>query len=418
MAEESIQPANDSDRKALVRERLANTHITLVPVDEPVDLTRARKFPIGQIASIGTAFASMPDAFRTVTQTVTTPSGGTLLQALDKASNVLDISQLQKFKDGSGALGSTRIGGTFQQAHLVQAGPQTITATATVPYDPTTLAMAIALQQINQKLDSIQKTVDEMFDYMRQRDKAAMRGNLRTLADVLDGYRLNWDNPRYMDNAHMKVIDIKQSATQDMEFYSGQVKKKLADKRPVEVRGMVESRLESVLDSLKDYQLATYIYSFASFLDPMLSENFKAERLADVAARIEEASIRYRETYTRVYNALESSTKGSVDAAVLGSIAAAGKFLGKAVASTPVGEHTLIDEALEGGGRAIDGFNNGASERLLEKLHSAKSPDVQPFQENVKAIDALYNQPSQLLTDGESLYVLPTLPKPENSKAQ
>ena len=418
MTEESIQPAGEDDRKALVREQLASTHITLAPVDEPIDLSRARKVPIGQIASIGTAFASMPDAFRTVTQTVTTPSGGTLLQALDKASNVLDISQLQKFKDGSGALGSTRIGGTFQQAHLVQAGPQTITATATVPYDPTTLAMAIALQQINQKLDSIQKTVDEMFDYMRQRDKAAMRGNLRTLADVLDGYRLNWDNPRYMDNAHMKVIDIKQSATQDMEFYSGQVKKKLADKRPVEVRGMVESRLESVLDSLKDYQLATYIYSFASFLDPMLSENFKAERLADVAARIEEASIRYRETYTRVYNALESSTKGSVDAAVLGSIAAAGKFLGKAVASTPVGEHTLIDEALEGGGRAIDGFNNGASERLLEKLHSAKSPDVQPFQENVKAIDALYNQPSQLLTDGESLYVLPTLPKPENSKAQ
>ena len=414
MAEEFIQPASEDDRKALVREQLANTHITLAPVAEPVDLSRARKFPIGQIASIGTAFASMPAAFRTVTQTVTTPSGGTLLQALDKAGNVLDISQLQKFKDGSGALGSTRIGGTFQQAHLVQAGPQTITAAATIPYDPATLAIAIALLQVNQKLDSIQKTVDEMFDYMRLRDKAAMRGNLRTLADVLDGYRLNWDNPRYMDNAHMKVVDIKQAATQDMEFYSGQVKKKLADKRPVEVRGMIESRLEGVLDSLKDYQLATYIYSFASFLDPMLSENFKAERLADVAGRIEEASIHYRQVYTSVYNALESSAKGSVDTAVLGGIAAAGKFLGKAVASTPVGDHTLIDEALEGGGNALAGFNRSQSARLLEKLHAAKSPDVQPFQENVKAIDALYNQPSQLLTDGENLYVLPVLPEFEN----
>lgn len=413
MAEESIQPANDSDCKALVREQLASTHITLAPVDEPVDLSRARKFPIGQMASIGTAFASMPAAFRTVTQTVTTPGGGTLLQALDKAGNVLDLSQLQKFKDGSGALGSTRIGGAFQQARLVQAGPQTITAT-TIPYDPATLAMAIALQQINQKLDSIQKTVDEMFDYMRQRDKAAMRGNLRILADVLDGYRLNWDNPRYMDNVHMKVIDIKQAATQDMEFYSGQVKKKLADKPPVEVRGMVESRLEGVLDSLKDYQLATYIYSFASFLDPMLSENFKAERLADVAGRIEEASIRYRQVYTRVYDALESSTKGSVDAAVLGGIAAAGKFLGKAVASTPVGDHTLIDEVLEGGGNALAGFNRSQNKRLLKKLHAAKSPDVQPFQENLKAIDALYNQPSQLLTDGESLYILPAAHKRVN----
>ena len=133
-----------------------------------------------------------------------------------------------------------------------------------------------------------------------------------------------------------------------------------------------------------------------------------------MAGRIEEASIHYRQVYTSVYNALESSAKGSVDTAVLGGIAAAGKFLGKAVASTPVGDHTLIDEALEGGGNALAGFNRSQSARLLEKLHAAKSPDVQPFQENVKAIDALYNQPSQLLTDGENLYVLPVLPEFEN----
>ncbi len=413
MAGESIQPANDGNRKALVREQLASTHITLAPVDEPVDLSRACKVPIGQIAAIGTAFASMPAAFRTVTQTVTVPGNGTLLQALDKAGNVIDFSQLQRFKDGSGALGSFRVNGGFQQAHLVQADPQTVTASAIIPYDPTTLAMAIALQQITQKLDDIQKTVGEMFDYMRQRDKSEMRGNLQTLADVLEGYRLNWDNARYMDNAHMKVLDIKQRATQDMDFYRGQVEKKLADKPPVEIRGMVESRLDGVLDALKDYQLATYIYAFASFLDPMLSENFKDDRLEDVANRIEAASVRYREEYTRVYDALESSTKGSVGSAVLWGISQAGKFLGGAVAKTPIGEHTPIDEALKDGGKAIGSFNHGENARLLEKLHAAKSPDVLPFRESVKAVAALYNEPSQLLTDGDNLYVLPSVPDNE-----
>ncbi len=407
MTDESIQPAED-ERKALVRNQLANTKITLAPLQQPADLSRARKVPIGQIAAIGTAFASMPEAFRTVTQTLTAPSAGTLMQAFTADGIPLDISMLQKFKDGSGALGSFRVDGAFQQAHLVQAGPQSLTGSAIIPYDPATLAMAIALQQIDQKLDAIQKTVDDMFDYMRQRDKAAMRGNLRTLADALDGYRLNWDNPRYMDNAHMKVLDIKQAATQDMEFYSGRVAKRLADRPPVEVRGMVESRLDGVLDALKDYQLATYIYAFASFLDPMLAENFKEDRLADVADRIEEASTRYREVYTRVYNVIEGATNGSVDSAVLGGIAAAGKFLGRAVAATPVGDLTPIDEALVGGGKAVGRFNSDVNARLLSKLHAAKSPDVLPFQENVRAVSALYNQPSQLLTDGENLYVVPS----------
>ena len=413
MADERTRPAGNDDRKQLVRDQIAGTGITLAPIEEPADLARAKKVPLGQIASIGTAFASIPEAFRTVTRTVTTPASGTLMQAFDKTGNRIDISQLQGFSDGSGKLGSIRIDGTFQQAHFYQADPQTVTASATIPYDPATLAMAIALQQINQKLDAIQKTVGDMFDYMRQRDKAAMRGNLRTLADVLDGYRLNWDNPRYMDNAHMKVLDIKQAATQDMEFYSGQTKKKLAGKAPVEVRGMVSARLDGVLDSLKDYQLATYIYAFASFLDPMLSENFKAERLADVAARIEDASIRYRELYTSVYNALESSAAGSVNSAVLGGLASAGRLIGSAVEATPVGDRTLIDEALVDGGRALSGFDRKRNARLLEKLHAAKSPDVLPFQESVKSIDELYNRPSQLLTDGDNLYILPTAPAPE-----
>lgn len=407
MSDEPTQLATQEERKALVRQQLANAQIVLAPVERPVDIARAKKVPLGQIASMGTAFASMPEAFRTVTQTVTASGGGTLLQAFDGAGNALDISQLQKFNDGFGSLGSMRVGDTFQQAHFVEAGAQNITVTTAVPFDPATLAIAIALQQINQKLDSLQKTVDDMFDYMRQRDKSELRGNLQTLVDVFNGYPLNWDNERYMDNAHMKVLDIKQSATQNMDFFDAQVSKKLGSKKIVEIRGMVESRLDKVLDILKDYQLATYIYAFASFLDPMLSENYKVERLQDVARRIEEASIRYREAYSRVYDVLEAADKDTLDAAMFGGLAAAGKFLGKAVAKTPVAERMHIDKALECCGEALGDFNSDKHKRLLEKLHAAKSPDLLLFQENVKAMSALYNEPSRLLTDGENLYILP-----------
>ena len=166
-------------------------------------------------------------------------------------------------------------------------------------------------------------------------------------------------------------------------------------------------RLDKVLDYLKDCQLATYIHAFSLFLEPMLAQNFEPAKLADAAAKIEADSLAYRELYTECYNALEAGTADTVDSALLGGIASASKLLGHVIAKTPVGEHTLIDEALEGAGEDIGKFNDRQSEKLLEKLHQAKTPDVAPFKQSVKEIDTLYNRPTQIAVDAENVYILP-----------
>ena len=38
---------------------------------------------------------------------------------------------------------------------------------------------------------------------MRQKDKAELRGNVKTLEDVLEAYRYNWNNDIWRKNAHM-----------------------------------------------------------------------------------------------------------------------------------------------------------------------------------------------------------------------
>lgn len=264
-----------------------------------------------------------------------------------------------------------------------------------------------ALAQINKKLDSIQSSVDQIFKYMRQRDKADMQGNLKTLADILNEYGFNYGNAVYMSNAHMKVLDIKQKSEQDMELFRFQVQEKLHKKSFIEIRESVSKRLDTVLDYLKDYQLSAYIYCFALFLEPMLSENFESGKLNSITQRIEEVSIQYLELYSECYEVLETSTHKSIDTIVFGGLASVGQKAGKAIASTKVGDHTLIDEALEGAGKGIEGFNDKYSNSLTEKLLSAKSLDVLPFKENVENINVLYNQPSQLAIDDKNIYVLP-----------
>ncbi len=410
--ENEIKQSNN-DRKDLIRKELCNMNIQLAPAEQNIDLSQAKKIPLGQIAAIGAAFVPISEAFRTVTQTFNLPNDGFLMKAFDAAGNQLNISQLYAFKDPGKAfengaqLGSIRTTNGLEQARLVEAGPLELTSTTTLPIDPATIAIAIALQQVNQKLDSIQKTADEILNFMQQEKKSEMHGNLKTLTDIINNYSLNWDNQLYINNAHMKVLDIKQDATQGMDFYKNRVEQKLNDKTPIEIRGMLETRLNNIIDALKDYQLATYIYAFASFLEPMLSENFKQDKLDSVACNIKEASNSYQEMYSRCHDAIESRTQGSIDSTILNGISSAGKFLGKAIASTPIGDHTPIDEALNGGGDMVGKFNKDENVRLTERLREAESPDIFPFLENVESINALYNKPSQLLSDDKNLYLLP-----------
>ena len=396
---------NDDDRKKAVREQLSATQFHLASTEQPVDATNAIKIPLDYLSSLGVAFGPIPTMFRSITTTINIP---TLLTVTDKLGNPLDPNVLQTFKDGSGLLGSFRDAATgFGQARFhVQQG-MFLTSVTTMPYNPAFLAMAFALAQINKKLDSIQSSVDQIFKYMRQRDKADMQGNLKTLADILNEYGFNYGNTVYMSNAHMKVLDIKQKSEQDMELFRFQVQEKLHKKSFIEIRESVSKRLDTVLDYLKDYQLSAYIYCFALFLEPMLSENFESGKLNAITKRIEEESIRYLELYSECYEVLETSTHKSIDTIVFGGLALAGQKAGKAIAATKVGDHTLIDEALEGAGKGIEGFNDKYSNSLTKKLLSAKSLDVIPFKENVENINILFNQPSQLAIDDKNIYVLP-----------
>lgn len=385
--------------KVEIAQQVAGEIVRLAPTDIDIDLAPAAKIPLDQIASLGTGFASIPEQFRTVTM----QNGGTLMEAFDEFGRQLDISQLQKFNDGSGSLGSLRDAAGFHQVRLREAA----SATATAPINPAAIAMAVALSQINQKLDTIQQTQQEMFGYLKQRDKAKLRGDLQTLVDMMDGYRFNWDNPTFRQNKHAKALDIRQDAEQSIIHLRAQIKTMLAEKSLIANRFEISRRLDEMLDRLKEYQLSLYLYSFAAFAEVMMLENFDEDYLKAIAGKIEDRSLQYRQIYTECYDVIESSSEKAFDSTVLGGLSIAGKALGGFIKNTPIGNLTPIDEALEDVGESIGSFNESQTENLLEKLRFAKTPEVKAFSDSLASVNALYNKPTRLLTDSENIYVLP-----------
>lgn len=406
MAEHSINPTQDSGRDIAAHE-LAAIEVSLAPTDQQIDVSQAIKLSLDKLPELGIAFASLPSTFRTITSAVNVP---TLLQATDKAGKPIDPSILLRLHDGTGQMGTYKNpnGGGLLNARLQAVEGGAVKGVSQIPYDPTTLFMAAAIAQINQKLDAIQASVDELFQFERERDKADLRGSLNTLLGILKEYGNNCSSDRWMTNEHMKVLDIKQEAEQKKELFRAQAQGGLARKGLIEGRNGVSTRLNKVLDYLMDYQLASYVYAFSLFLEPMLAESFEPDRLAAIRGRIEDETMTYRKLYSACCDALEASAASSVDTIVLGGIASAGKRLGKAVAATPVGDHTLIDEALEGVGKGLDRLNGKISDGLTARLAEAKVPDLTPFSKCLDTVNALRNEPTQIAVDRENVYILPS----------
>ena len=398
-----ISQTNNEVASDQIRQQLSSMEIRLVPTDIEVDISNAIKLPFDQIPALGVALGSLPEAFRKITTTFDVP---TLLQPTTKEGIFLNPAILNK--TGSGLIGSYfDAENKLAQARFQIVDPGTIQSVATIPYDPTSLFIAAALSQINQKLDTIQDTVNEMFEYMKQKDKAELRGNIRVLENTLEAYRDSWNNDIWRNTAHTKVEDIKQESEKAIIHLRSQIRTKLAEKGPIEIRINVDNRLNEILDRLKEYQLAVYTYSFASFLEPMLCENYSESNLTNIASKISNHGIEYRELYTDCYDAIETNAQKSIDAVALNGVASALSGLGSLIKQTPIGQFTPIDEALEDAGKGVGGFNSEQTQALMEKLARAKAPNISPFRESIEAVNDLHNKPQQIIADKDNIYLLP-----------
>lgn len=373
----------------------------LVPTDIEVKTDNALRIPFDQLPAFGLGLSSLANA---LVPAVASTAAPVLFTVTDAAGNPIPPSVLQAFNDGSGLLGSFQdpIKG-FGQARLHVAE---VAQAPAVVVDPITLMMAATLMVVSQKLDSIQRTQIEMFEYLQQRDKAELRGALQALADIARDYRFNWSNNTFMQSSHAQVLEIRKQADAIATLQRAQIRGKL-NGGPIEIRASVEARLSELVDHLAEYRLAVYTHALSSFLEPLLSRNNDAAYLRSVSERISAHGLAYRELYTECYNSVEEGAHNSLDSVVLGGIADAGNALGGFLSQTPLGEATPVDEALKSAGEEIGKFNEGITDSLMAQLRSMSSPEVLPLQQGVESLASLHEKPLAIAADSEALYLLP-----------
>lgn len=378
----------ETARKNELLKAMSATELAPLEVKNEISVQTYSKIPLSRLTALGTGFEPVVSAIQQVTNHGQATSGFYKV-TIPKGTH------LAQFKEKSGFLG-TAVGehGIVGQAQLDP-----------LLCDPTTLLAAAALANIDKKLDAIQEVQQEMLDFLAQKEKSALKADLNFLMDIQNNYKYNWNSEKYKVANHAKVLDIRQEAARQIDFYQEQIKKQLGKKILLHSDHDVQKMLEKVQGEFKEYQLALYTYGFAYFLEVVLQENYEKAYLSAIAKRIDEMAFQYREFYSLAYSQIENMSKSSLQAHLFGGLSAINKGAGTAIAKIPGINKSQIDETLIEAGERIGAYKNRRVQTTMQQLLERQSSCVRPFIDNINAVNRLYNEQVTLIFNHDTLYL-------------
>ena len=395
-------------------EKLVESKALLTGADFPmipaadVDLSKYHKIPLMGLAALGAAFSTLPEAARTITQTVTkqVDIGTPVFAGLwpDGVFGRMVDNGLGFSGNITGLDGSSGIVGRMRYKLLDGGLPLTTTTSTVIPFDPMTMVVAAALISIDKKLDALQEKAEEILQFLKLEKQSKQRGNLNMLAEIMEEYKRDCNNEKMCALRFVAVQAIKKDAYTDIEFYQEQIARKLKDQKAIHGSQKAQTLLDSVMTEFYEYQLASYLYAYTSFMEIMLQKNFEAAPA--VAEKMAGYAQKYSELYSDCHSQIANYQRTAIEAQLIGGLGNVAKAVGQKLASVPVLSKGPVDEALINAGESLGKHNKDAVAKRLEKFSPLEDSRMGAFIDHVRKLDLMYNRNDGMLTDGENLYIL------------
>ena len=282
--------------------------------------------------------------------------------------------------------------------------------------NPAIMMMAVAIKAITHKLDKIEEAQKEILAFLQLKEKARLKGNVAVLQEILDEYKYNWSNEKYKVNKHIQVQEIKRDAEQSIVFCREQIEKVVSKKGFWHSDRDVKKKIEGLQYVFKDYELSMYIFAFSSFLEVMLLENFDAGYLEAVVNKIEAYAEQYHILHAKCYEVMELESKTTVQSYILKGVAGLNHALGNTIGKIPKIRDGQVDETLIGAGDKVQSYSEKRTEKAMELFSNEYCTCVRPFVENIKTVNQVYNEPLDMLFDGDNIYFCLTEEKTTNEE--
>lgn len=373
-------------------------------------LNKAKKIPISNLALLGTAFSQMSEAART---TVTTVTSKIKMENLYRGIWPEGANGKLAFNINGATVGNIMGEKGIDSRMLFKPiGEVSVenTITSIKSINPTMIAIAVALMEINKKLDGIQNSIDEVLRFLETDKQAKQRGNLQTLAEIMEDFKRKGNDADFCKSKNHTVQEIQRDARQDIEFYKTRIETAVNKKKTFHLRKDIREYVDSIATNFAEYQLACYLYAYSAFLDTVLRKDFEEGSIDSCRNKITRIAEDYDALFRECRAQIASYQRSSVGNKMAGGIGKTADTLGKAIRSIPVIEKGPVDELLLDAGGVLRDANKDTVKTQVNNLEILENNRMGDFLNGIGVVGALCNRKSAMITDGTSLYVF----EPEN----
>lgn len=375
----------------------------LADVRADLNNVSTKSIPIASLSSLGAGIASLVPALRTVTETITI-DGVELYKWVNKGAG----DTLKSAKDGS-VWGSYKTAdGASKMAKFEPVDSIDKTTQTVLPMNLATMLMAFSICAIEKHLNVIEDMQQQIMSFLETEKESEIEADVKTLSDLMEKYKYNWDNEYFISSNHKLVLDIQRTALKNMYIYQKQTQELLRKKKVLVAQANVETIFTELKKKFSYYRLALYTYSLASLFEIMLSGNFKEENVAIIKNKICGFASEYRELFGECSIYLEKLGRGAIDTNILKGVGNTGKKLGNIIGSIPIISKGSVDELLERGGRHLSEQAGKIEEKSVHDFASLGNPGTSILTEKMQDIIDIYNHTESICFDSERIYLIET----------
>lgn len=400
---------NDTENIELPNEKNGVIQIAeemLAEVGKNIDFSNVISVPIAQFATLGTGVSSLIPYFRTITQTTTINAGGLDLYQLANA-DVGDALKAAKNGNFWGAF-NTAVGKS-KMAQFKEVDSLPVTTSTIMPINPATIMMAAALYSIEKQLGEIAEMQRQILDFLEREKKAEIEADVETLVNIINKYKLNWDNEHFVTGNHKMVLDIQRTARKNMNAYQKEVAELMRSKKLFTVQTQVKASLNKLQDKFNYYRLSLYTYSLASLLEVMLSGNFKEDYICGIRNELSDLSITYRSMFEDASAYIEKMSDLSFEMNALKGLGVATKGVGNIIGAIPFVKKGPVDEFLQDSGETMKGNAEVIKYKSVKEFAPIANPGIAGITRQMDAMVKIYNHTSEIYFDNEKIYLLTNL---------
>ncbi len=154
------------------------------------------------------------------------------------------------------------------------------------------------------------------------------------------------------------------------------------------------------------YRLSLYIFALASFIEILLSGDFKEENICCARDEIESMSAAYRDIFGQCSVYLEKLSDTSLEANLLKGLGTASKAVGKAIERIPVVSQGPVDEFLQGSGQQMRENVVQLEKKTVKAFAKLSNPGVGVFAEKMNDLIQIYGKTNEICFDDKEIYLV------------